>query len=121
MIKQYGEGTAIICDFCGVKLQFDGNKSGKEAQIALKSQGWVDDGKVKCAGCQQSRADIPKLIEQLTEIQERLEVELEIERGLWCEDELKKTHNILHRENCGHLIDGTDAINDALFNLGRLK
>jgi hypothetical protein len=121
MIKQYGEGTAIICDFCGVKLQFDGNKSGNEAQIALKSQGWVEQGeKVKCAGCQQSRADIPKLIEQLTEIQERLEVELSVERELLRLDNTASGFgNSIN--NTHYLVEITRYISTALFNLRRMK
>jgi hypothetical protein len=117
MIKQYGEGTAIICDFCGVKLQFDGNKSGKEAQIALKSQGWVEQGeKVKCAGCQQSRADILKLIDELTEMQYWLERELSIEREL-----LRTVQSVQHQEFCGYLLDAIINIEAALSELRRLK
>jgi hypothetical protein len=122
MIKQYGEGTAIICDFCGVKLQFDGNKSGKEAQIALKSQGWVEQGeKNKCTACQQSRADIPKLIEQLTAINEQFDAELETERNLLKEAEPNTPKSCQRRDNCVYLLEAVRNIESALSELRRLK
>jgi hypothetical protein len=116
MIKQYGEGTAIICDFCGVKLQFDGNKSGKEAQIALKSQGWVDDGKVKCAGCKKSRLNMPVTIGVIHGIQLQLESELSIEREL-----LQAVQSVQHQEACGYLLGAIRNIESALSELRRLK
>lgn len=117
MIKQYGEGTAIICDFCGVKLQFDGNKSGKEAQIALNSQGWVEQGeKVKCAGCKKSRLNMPVLVETLHGIQLQLESELSIEREL-----LQAVQSVQHQEACGYLLGAIRNIEAALSELRRLK
>jgi hypothetical protein len=117
MIKQYGEGTAIICDFCGVKLQFDGNKSGKEAQIALNSQGWVEQGeKVKCAGCKKSRLNMPVLVETLYGIQLQIDNELAIEREL-----LQAVQSVQHQEACGYLLGAIRNIEAALSELRRLK